>query len=263
MTSPSHTRQPSSSSTSAGAPGSVEWRSTFLCCGALAFATLVVYSQAWTLSFINVDDPEYASLNPYVQAGLTLKGLRWSLGVHDCNWIPLTWLSLMLDSQIFGTAPAGYHVTNVLLHAANAIILFLALATATGSTAKSLFVAALFALHPIHVESVAWVAERKDVLSIFFGLLSLWAYINYAKTAKVGKVIASLVLFLASLLAKPTLVTLPFLLLLLDYWPLARLTASTDLVPATPRSQTAPSRRTWRRDSFPDGSRRSRSCCCS
>jgi tetratricopeptide (TPR) repeat protein len=188
----------------------------------LVVGTLAVYSQAATLSFINVDDPIYASQNPHVQAGLTREGFRWSLGFHDCNWIPLTWLSLMLDSTVWGRTPAGYHVTNVFLHAANSVVLFLALASATGHSARSAFVAALFAIHPLHVESVAWVAERKDVLSIFFGLLSLWAYVRYAQTARASRPIGSLVLFVCSLLSKPTLVTLPFVFLLLDYWPLGR-----------------------------------------
>jgi len=189
----------------------------------LVAATLAVYSQAWSFSFINVDDSVYGSQNPHIEAGLSLEGLRWSLGIHDCNWIPLTWLSLMLDSNISGTSPAGYHVTNVILHAANAVFLFMALAHATGYTARSAFVAALFALHPLHVESVAWVAERKDVLSIFFGLASLWAYVRYAQLGKTWRYVGSLLLFVCSLLSKPTLVTLPFVFLLLDYWPLGRL----------------------------------------
>ena len=193
----------------------------------LAVGTLAVYSQAWSLSFINVDDPVYAQ-DPHVQAGFSIEGLRWSLGVHDCNWIPLTWLSLMLDSNLFGTGPAGYHVTNVLLHAANALLLFAALLSATGYAARSAFVAALFALHPLHVESVAWVAERKDVLSIFFGLLSLWIYARSTQVgtgqsfARAWRFVGSFLFFLCSLMSKPTLVTLPFVFLLLDYWPLAR-----------------------------------------
>jgi tetratricopeptide (TPR) repeat protein len=194
-----------------------------LVCVLLVAGTFAVYSQAWSFSFINVDDPVYGSQNPHVQRGLSLEGLRWSLGIHDCNWIPLTWLSLMLDSNIWGTSPAGYHVTNVILHAANAVLLFTALACATGYTVRSAFVAALFAIHPLHVESVAWVAERKDVLSIFFGLLSLWAYVRYTQVGKAWRYVGSLLLFACSLLSKPTLVTLPFVFLLLDYWPLGRL----------------------------------------
>ncbi|HET6328077.1 MAG TPA: tetratricopeptide repeat protein [Planctomycetaceae bacterium] len=199
------------------------WRTTLMYGVLLAAGTLAVYSQAWTLSFINIDDPEYASLNPHVQAGLSSQSLQWSLGVHDCNWIPLTWLSLMLDSSIHGIGPAGYHITNVLLHTANALILFVTLAMATGSQGRSAFVAALFAIHPLHVESVAWVAERKDVLSIFFGLLSLRAYVGYAREGKAWRYVAACALFLCSLLSKPTLVTLPFVCVLLDYWPLGRL----------------------------------------
>ena len=168
------------------APSSRERRARLFSCVLLVAATLAVYSQAWSFSFINVDDSVYGSQNPHIEAGLSLEGLRWSLGIHDCNWIPLTWLSLMLDSNISGTSPAGYHVTNVILHAANAVFLFMALAHATGYTARSAFVAALFALHPLHVESVAWVAERKDVLSIFFGLASLWAYVRSRSSAKRG-----------------------------------------------------------------------------
>ena len=205
------------------APPSRERRARFLVCVLLVSGTFAVYSQAWSFSFINVDDPAYGSQNPHVHAGLSLESLRWSLGIHDCNWIPLTWLSLMLDSNISGTSPAGYHVTNVVLHAANAVLLFLALAVATGYAVRSAFVAALFALHPLHVESVAWVAERKDVLSIFFGLMSLWAYVRYTQVGKAWRYVGSLLLFACSLLSKPTLVTLPFVFLLLDYWPLGRL----------------------------------------
>jgi protein O-mannosyl-transferase len=222
-------------------PQSRPWLANLLVCALLVIATFAVYSQAWTLSFINVDDPVYASQNADVQAGLSLKGLRWSVAIHDCNWIPLTWLSLMLDSNIYGTGPAGYHLTNVLLHTANALLLFFALAIATESRGRSAFVAALFALHPLHVESVAWVAERKDLLSIFFGLASLLAYVTYGKNGKAWRLGAALLLFLSSLLAKPTLVTLPFVLLLLDYWPLGRLKAAEQPV-ATPR-QTKRSRR--------------------
>jgi protein O-mannosyl-transferase len=210
------------------------WLANLSVCALLVIAAFAVYSQAWTLSFINVDDPVYASQNADVQAGLSLKGLGWSLAIHDCNWIPLTWLSLMLDSNVYGTGPAGYHITNVLLHTANALLLFFALSVATGSRGRSAFVAALFAIHPLHVESVAWVAERKDVLSIFFGLASLLAYVDYGKKGKAWRLGAALLLFLCSLLAKPTLVTLPFVLLLLDYWPLGRLKAVEQPI-ATPR----------------------------
>ncbi len=205
---------------------SAQRRTRVLFCVLLVAGTFAVYSQAGSLGFIRIDDPEYAAQNPQVQAGLSLAGLQWSLRIHDCNWIPLTWLSLMLDSTIFGIRPAGYHVSNVILHSANAMLLFLALASATGYTARSAFVAALFALHPLHVESVAWIAERKDVLSIFFGLWSMWIYVRYAQVGQTWRLVASFLLFLCSLLAKPTLVTLPFVLLLLDFWPLGRLKAA-------------------------------------
>jgi protein O-mannosyl-transferase len=233
MISPSETRRSKLRSTAPSpAPG---WRSTLLYCTLLVVATGAVYSQVGNLSFINIDDPEYASQNSHVQAGLSSAGLRWSLSIHDCNWIPLTWLSLMLNSQIFGTEPVGYHVTNVILHTANALILFVTLAGATGSNSRSFFIAALFALHPLHVESVAWVAERKDVLSICFGLLALRAYVRYAQAGQAWRYAASLLLFVCSLLSKPTLVTLPFVLLLLDYWPLQRLGRGAPAVSAQDR----------------------------
>jgi tetratricopeptide (TPR) repeat protein len=186
-------------------------------------ATLLVYAQVWDFGFISVDDPVYVPLNPYVQEGITRRSLIWSLSaVHDCNWIPLTWLSLMLDTEIYGRRAGGYHLTNILLHAASAAVLFIALKMATGQRLQSGFVAALFALHPLHVESVAWVAERKDVLSTLFGLLALLAYFRYAATGGKRAYAASLLLFVSSLLSKQALVTLPFVFLLLDFWPLSR-----------------------------------------
>jgi protein O-mannosyl-transferase len=221
------------------AANSHKTRADFLFCAVLLGATFLVYWQVWDFSFINIDDPAYP-LNPYVQAGLCAKSLRWSLGVHDCNWIPLTWWSLMLDSTLFGIGPTGYHITNVLLHAANTLILFATLATATGSRSRSAFVAALFAIHPLHVESVAWVTERKDVLSIFFGLLAIRAYVGYAQQER-GRawLLAALLLFVLSLAAKSTLVTLPFVLLLLDYWPLARLKSGSSAVTVDPKVASA------------------------
>jgi protein O-mannosyl-transferase len=194
-----------------------------LLAASLIAATLLVYAQVWDFGFISVDDPVYVPQNPYVQEGITRRGLIWSLtAVHDCNWIPLTWLSLMLDTEIYGRRAGGYHLTNLLLHAASAAVLFIALKRATGKRPQSGFVAALFALHPLHVESVAWVAERKDVLSTLFGLLSLLSYFRYAATGRRQAYAASLLLFLCSLLAKQSLVTLPFVFLLLDFWPLSR-----------------------------------------
>jgi tetratricopeptide (TPR) repeat protein len=172
---------------------------------------------------MTVDDPAYVTANGPVQHGLSLQGIVWSFtNIHDSNWIPFTWMSLMLDSSIYGVRPWGYHLTNVLLHAANGVLLFAALALATHSPEKSAFVAALFVLHPLHVESVAWIAERKDVLSTFFGMLSLLLYVRYALGATRMNLAASFLFLVASLLTKQTLVTLPFVFLLLDFWPLDR-----------------------------------------
>src|SRR5579872_6218981 len=189
----------------------------------LFLATLMVYGQACSFGYMTVDDPAYVTANRPVQQGLTLQGIVWSFtNIHDSNWIPLTWISLMLDSSIYGVRPLGYHLTNVLLHATNGVLLFAALALATQSPVKSGFVAALFALHPLHAESVVWIAERKDVLSTFFGLLSLLTYVRYSTGGARWNLATSLLFLGASLLAKQTLVTLPFVFLLLDIWPLAR-----------------------------------------
>jgi tetratricopeptide (TPR) repeat protein len=198
-------------------------RQRFGIAAGLFVATLLVYGQACTFGYMTVDDPAYVTANRPVQHGLSLHGIVWSFtNIHDSNWIPFTWMSLMLDSSIYGVRPWGYHLTNVLLHAANSVLLFAALVLATQSPAKSAFVAALFALHPLHVESVAWIAERKDVLSTFFGLLSLLQYVRYALGAARRTLATSLLFLVASLLAKQTLVTLPFVFLLLDFWPLGR-----------------------------------------
>ncbi len=201
----------------------------FLIAACLAGATLAVYLRAIPQGFVHIDDPVYVTGNSHVLTGFSFQNLRWSfVGFHDGNWFPLTWLSLMLDAEVFGDRAASFHFTNVALHAANTVLLFALLAQATGSRGKSAFVAALFALHPLHVESVAWISERKDVLSVFFGLLSLLAYVLYIRRQKWKTLATSLLFFLCSLLSKQTLVTLPFLLLLLDYWPLKRFAASGD-----------------------------------
>lgn len=195
----------------------------FLAALCLFAAPLLIYAQVWGFGFICLDDSAYVTDNGYVLQGLTLPGLTWSFtAVHDANWIPLTWISLMLDTDIYGVRAGGYHLTNALLHAANTVLLFWALSRATKNWVRSAFVAALFSLHPLHVESVAWVAERKDVLSTLFGLLSLLAYVRYATGAGRWNLAASVLALTASLLAKQTLVTLPFVFLLLDYWPLGR-----------------------------------------
>jgi protein O-mannosyl-transferase len=200
-----------------------KWQFFGIAAGLFA-ATLLVYGQTWTFGYMTVDDPAYVTANRLVQQGLSFQGIAWSFTyIHDSNWIPFTWISLMLDSSLYGVRAGGYHLTNVLLHAANCVLLFTALALATRSPAKSAFVAVLFALHPLHVESVAWIAERKDVLSTFFGMLSLLFYVRYALGATRWSLAGSLFFLVASLLAKQTLVTLPFVFLLLDFWPLKRL----------------------------------------
>jgi hypothetical protein len=173
--------------------------------------------------FLTFDDDMYVTHNPMVRAGLTWPGVKWAFrAFHSSNWHPLTWLSHMLDVQIFGLWPGGHHLTNAVWHLANTILLFLFLARVTGGLWPSAVVAALFALHPLHVESVAWVAERKDVLSTFFWLLTLWAYAVYVAAPSVWRYLAVILAFVLGLMSKPMVVTLPFVLLLLDYWPLGR-----------------------------------------
>jgi len=200
-----------------------------LVCLALGLITLALYLPAVRHDFIQYDDQQYVTENPRVQAGLTGHGLAWAFGYHAGNWHPLTWLSHMLDCQIYGLNPAGHHLTNVLLHIASTLLLFLVLNRMTGAVWRSACVAALFAWHPLHVESVAWIAERKDVLSAFFWMLTLGAYVKYVETPKAQNARSkawyggALVLFVLALMSKPMAVTLPFVLLLLDYWPLNRI----------------------------------------
>jgi predicted negative regulator of RcsB-dependent stress response len=253
-------------------------------CLALAAATLLVFSRVVHHDFINVDDNLYVYKNPHVSAGLTWNGIVWAFThAHGANWHPLTWLSHMLDCQFYGLRPGGHHLTNVLLHAANAVLLFLVLRRMTSTTWQSALVAALFAIHPLRVESVAWIAERKDVLSGLFFMLTLWAYVKYVSGARCqvsgeeanakdqrqetnakgqrlkAKTLQpsafslqpspwywlTLLFFALGLMSKPMLVTLPFVLLLLDYWPLNRVSGarcqesganprSTNLTPDTP-----------------------------
>ena len=236
----------------------------------LLLATVGVYWPLFHCQFINFDDTDYVTENLFVQRGLTWNGVAWAFSTgHAGNWHPLTWISHMLDCQLFGLSPAKHHATNLFFHLINSLLLFWLLKQMTGTLWRSAFVAALFALHPLHVESVAWISERKDVLNTFFGLLSIWAYVRYVEQTNVAEEVTgaggrgtsqksetrsrksevqgsrfkvqgsrspssrshfpfsifyllSLVLFACSLMSKPMLVTLPFLLLLLDYWPLGR-----------------------------------------
>ncbi len=196
---------------------------------ALAIVTFAVFSPALRCDFVNYDDGDYVYDNKMVQRGLTMEGVKWAFTTsHVSNWHPLTWISHMIDCQIFKLRPAGHHLVNLLFHVANTLLLFGLLRKMTGAIWRSLLVAALFALHPLRVESVVWIAERKDVLSTFLWLLTTIFYVRYVEQSKIrnpkSKISYALALsfFTLGLLAKPMLVTLPFALLLLDFWPLGR-----------------------------------------
>ena len=195
----------------------------------VAILTFAVYAPVLHNEFINYDDIEYVTANPVVQQGLTGQGFIWAFTTnHTGNWHPLTWLSHMLDVQLFGLNPMGHHFTNLLFHIANSLLLLVVLHRMTGAVGRSLVVSLLFALHPLHVESVAWVAERKDVLSSFFWFLTMWAYLKYAERPCLNMYIPVAGFFVMGLMAKQMLVTLPVILLLLDYWPLNRLGSGPD-----------------------------------
>jgi tetratricopeptide (TPR) repeat protein len=192
--------------------------------GALALLVLAVFMQAVSFQFLTWDDPPYVTNNSHVRQGLSLSGIAWAFSAfHAANWHPLTWLSHMLDASLFGLDPRGHHATSIALHAANTILLYAFLLRATGARWRSALAAALFAVHPLHVESVAWVAERKDVLSTLFWLLTLHFYVSYVKNPGLSRYLAVAASLSLGLMAKPMLVTLPFVLLLLDAWPLRRL----------------------------------------
>jgi len=193
-------------------------------CLLLALATIALYNSVTRAPFLNFDDQVYVTDNPQVRAGLTWNTVVWAFRTPKAfDWHPITWLSYALDWQIFGLDPAGYHTINVLLHAANAVLLFLLLEGATGLAWRSLAVAALFALHPINVESVAWISERKTVLSMLFFLLALAAYGWYTRRPGVGRYLVVTLAYVLGLMSKAQVITFPFALLLLDYWPLGRL----------------------------------------
>ena len=223
------------------------------CCALLGAMTLIAFWPVFQNDFVRYDDPDYVTENLHVLKGLSWANVGWAFaGGHAGNWHPLTWLSHMLDVQLFGLNAAGHHAINLLIHVGNTLVLFLLLKRMTGAFWRSGLVAAFFGVHPLHVESVAWIAERKDVLSLFFGLLCLWAYVIYVEkstgrnpssgSTNAGLSLsqgsaappgdarrrwlfyaAALVLFALALMSKPMLVTLPYLLLLLDWWPLRRL----------------------------------------
>ena len=190
----------------------------------IAVVTVAVYWPALFNDFIDYDDTDYVTVNMVVRRGLTLDGVRWAFSAfHAGNWHPLTWLSHMLDIQLFDLNPLGHHAVSLLFHVANALLLCLVLRGLTGLLWESVLVALLFALHPLHVESVAWIAERKDVLSTFFWLLTMAAYLRYVKSPSLARYLPVAGLFTLGLLSKQMLVTLPIVLLLLDFWPLGRL----------------------------------------
>jgi protein O-mannosyl-transferase len=197
-------------------------RPAFICLW-LALIPLLVYVPVFQAQFIGFDDDEYVFANPHVLGGITLANLRWAfVTTHAANWHPVTWISLMLNSQYFGSSAGAFHAVNLFLHVANTLLLFLWLYDSTAAKWRGALVAALFALHPLHVESVAWISERKDVLSALFWMLALIVYTDYAKTGRISRYFFALLLFGIGLMAKPMLVTLPIVLLLLDYWPLGR-----------------------------------------
>ncbi|MBZ5495807.1 MAG: tetratricopeptide repeat protein [Acidobacteriia bacterium] len=204
----------------------------------LLLTTLAVYSQVRSYDFVNYDDREYVSENSHVRAGLTWESMVWAFtSDYDGNWLPLTWLSHMADCQLFGLRSGLHHLTNVLFHTLSTLLLFAFLKRMTGSRWRSAFVACLFALHPLHVESVAWVTERKDVLSCFFWFLALWAYLRYVERPRPGRYLIVLVSFCLGLMSKSMIITLPFVLLLLDFWPLRRIRVPGSTVPGEPKQK--------------------------
>jgi protein O-mannosyl-transferase len=189
----------------------------------LAVITVVLFCRVMTFDFIIYDDFAYVTANPQVQAGLSVKNLAWAFTSSNAsNWHPLTWLSLMLDSDLFGHDAGMFHLTNLLFHTANTVLLFVLLLRMTKVLWPSAFVAAAFAIHPLHIQSVAWVAERKDVLSTMFWLLTMLFYFRYTERCSASRYVIAIFVFTLGLMAKPMLVTLPVILLLLDYWPLKR-----------------------------------------
>jgi hypothetical protein len=195
-----------------------------LICLLLTIATLAAFWEVQDHGFVNFDDDFYIFENLHVIEGLTSKNIKWAFStLYEGFWMPLTWLSHMLDCELYGLNPKGHHLNNLLLHIVNTLLLFLALRKMTKALWQSAFIAALFALHPLHVETVAWVTERKDVLSTFFWMITMWTYAHYTERPGFGRYIMVFIFFSFGLMAKPMLVTLPFALLLLDYWPLGRL----------------------------------------
>ncbi|MGB5219311.1 MAG: tetratricopeptide repeat protein [Smithella sp.] len=195
----------------------------------LVALTLAVFWQVYQYDFVNIDDYVYVTENKNIQSGITLKGILWAFSTTYAEfWHPLTWISLMLDYQLFGLNAGGYHMTNVILHILSTLLLFWLFNRMTGAVWKSAFVAAFFAIHPLHVESVAWIAERKDVLSGFLGILTLCVYVYYTEKPDIKRYLLVHFGFVLALMSKPMVVTLPLIMILLDYWPLTRFESKKD-----------------------------------
>jgi len=198
-------------------------RQKIFVCLFLIMVAVIVYHGVVNFDFISLDDNIYIYENPHVKAGLSVESVTWAFTNNTAGiWIPLTWLSYLAGISLHGLSPGWLHVTNVFIHLVNVVLLLLLLNAMTRDFWPSAFVAALFALHPLHVESVAWITERKDVLSTFFFLLPLHGYYRYAQRPAVGWYLATFMFYTLSLMAKPMYITLPFLLILIDYWPLER-----------------------------------------
>src|ERR1700688_2548443 len=217
-----HLPTPESPARSSGLFSSPE-RRTLVLSLALVLLTVLVYWGIGNNAFINFDDNQYITDNFQVKSGLSWDTVKWAFITYDAaNWHPLTWLSHALDCQLFGLNPAGHHFISVLAPALDVVVLFLVLQSLTGFTWRSLMVATLFAVHPLNVESVAWAAERKTLLSMTFFLLALWAYCSYVRKPSLARYLGVAALFVLALMSKPQVITFPILLLLLDYWPLRR-----------------------------------------
>ncbi|MBN1363478.1 MAG: hypothetical protein JW976_01600, partial [Syntrophaceae bacterium] len=189
----------------------------------LILVTFVVFGQVNKYDFVNFDDNIYITENSHVLSGVTLDGVRWAFKTTDAEfWHPLTWLSLMFDCQLYGLNAGGYHLTNLILHILSTVLLFWLFNRMTGAVWRSAFVALIFALHPLHVETVSWIAKRKDVLSTFFGMLTLCLYVYYTEKPVIRRYLLVLLFFLFALMSKSMVVTLPVIMILLDYWPLRR-----------------------------------------
>ena len=202
---------------------------TYLIIIFLIVASLAAFGRIAGNDFINFDDNIYVTENIHTKSGITADGFHWAFSTKYFNlWIPLTWISLMLDYQLYGLSPGGYHITNLILHILSTLLLFGLFYRMTGAIWKSAFVAALFSLHPMHVESVAWISERKDVLSTFFWMLTLCLYVYYTEKPAIKRYLLVLFSFILALLSKPIVVTLPVIMILLDYWPLRRFESKKD-----------------------------------